>query len=57
MLEIDASNSVIAGILSQLHLDGEWHLVAYFSKTIAPTKCNYKIYNKEMLAIIQSLLQ
>ena len=52
MLEIDASNGVIAGILLQLYLDGEWHPVAYFSKTIAPTKCNYEIYNKEMLTII-----
>jgi hypothetical protein len=52
MLEIDASNGVIAGILSQLYLNSEWHLVAYFSKTIAPAKCNYKIYNKEILTII-----
>ena len=52
MLETNASNGVIAGILSQLYLDGEWHLVAYFSKTMALAKCNYKIYNKEMLAII-----
>jgi hypothetical protein len=52
MLETDASNGIIASILSQLYLDGEWHLVAYFSKTIAPAKCNYKIYNKEIFAII-----
>ena len=52
ILETDASNGVIAGILLQLHLNGEWHLVAYFSKTIAPTECNYEIYDKEMLAII-----
>jgi hypothetical protein len=52
MLETDASNGVIASILLQLYLDGEWHLVAYFSKTMAPTKYNYEIYNKEMLAII-----
>jgi hypothetical protein len=56
ILEINASNSVIVSILSQLYLNGEWHLVAYFSKTIALIKCNYKIYNKEMLAIIRSLL-
>jgi hypothetical protein len=56
ILEIDTSNSVITGILSQLHPDSEWHLVAYFSKTIAPAKYNYEIYNKEMLAIIWSLL-
>ena len=56
-METDASNSVVAGVLFQLHLDGEWYLVAYFFKTIAPTKCNYEIYNKEMLAIICSLSQ
>ena len=52
ILEIDASNNIIAGILSQLYPDGKWHLVAYFSKTIAPAKCNYKIHNKEILTII-----
>jgi len=29
--------------------------VAYFSKTIALAECNYAIYNKELLAIIQAL--
>ena len=52
MLETDASDGIIASIFSQLHLDGEWHPIAYFSKIIAPAECNYKIYNKEMLAII-----
>jgi hypothetical protein len=52
ILETDASDGIVAGILSQLHLDGEWYLVAYFSKNIAPAKCNYEIYNKEMLVII-----
>jgi hypothetical protein len=52
ILETDASNGIVAGILLQLHLDGEWYLVAYFSKNMAPAKCNYEIYNKEMLAII-----
>jgi hypothetical protein len=52
MLETDASDGIVAGILSQLHLDGEWYLVAYFSKNMAPAKYNYEIYNKEILAII-----
>jgi hypothetical protein len=30
--------------------------MAYFSKTMAPAKYNYEIYNKEMLAIIWLLL-
>jgi hypothetical protein len=55
MLETDASDGVIAGILLQLYLDGEWHPVAYFSKTMAPAECNYEIHDKEMLAIIRSL--
>ena len=56
-LETDASDGVVAGILSQLHPDGGWHPVAFFSKTMAPADCNYEIYDKEMLAIIRSLSQ
>jgi hypothetical protein len=55
ILETDASNGVVAGIFSQLHLDSEWYPVTYFSKTIAPAECNYEIHNKEILAIIRSL--
>jgi RNase H-like domain found in reverse transcriptase len=54
-IETDASDGVVAGVLSQLHLEGDWHLVAYFSKTMALAECNYEIHNKEMLAIIRSL--
>ena len=57
MLETDASDGVVAGILSQLHPDGEWHPVAFFSKTMAPAECNYEVHDKEMLAIIRSLSQ
>ena len=56
-IEIDALDSVVASVLSQLYPNGEWHPIAYFSKTIALAKCNYKIYNKEILAIIHSLSQ
>ena len=56
-METDASDGVVAGVLSQLHPDGEWHPVAYFSKTMAPAECNYEIHDKEMLAIIRSLSQ
>src|SRR5208282_4967836 len=56
-IETDASDGVVAGVLSQLHPDGEWYPVAYFSKTMAPAECNYEIHDKEMLAIIRSLSQ
>ena len=52
MLETDASNKVITGILLQLHPDSKWYPIVFFLKTMDPAKCNYKIYNKEMLAII-----
>ena len=55
MLETDASDGVIARVLSQLHSDGNWYPVGYFSKTIAPAEYNYKIYDKEILAIVRSL--
>ncbi len=57
MIETDTSDRVITGVLSQLHLDGEWYPVVYFSKTIALAECNYGIHDKEMLAIVRSLDQ
>ena len=52
MLKTDTSDEVIVGILLQLYLDGKWYPVTFFLKTINPAKCNYKVHNKEMLAII-----
>ena len=57
MMKTDASDEIVTGILSQQHSDTEWYSVAYFSKTIAFTECNYEIHDKEMLAIIRSLKQ
>jgi hypothetical protein len=55
MLETDASDGVLAGVLSQEDENGEWHPVSFFSKTMAPAELNYEIHDKEMLAIIRSL--
>ena len=57
ILETDASDGVVVGVLLQLHLDGEWYPIAFFSKTIALAECNYKVHDKEMLAIIRLLSQ
>ncbi|EED18927.1 retrotransposon polyprotein, putative [Talaromyces stipitatus ATCC 10500] len=54
-VETDASDGVIAGILSQLHEEGLWHPVAYFSRTMTPSERNYDIHDKEMLAIVRAL--
>jgi hypothetical protein len=55
-METDASDGVVAGILSQQQSDGEWHPVAYYSKTMIDAELNYAIHDKEMLAIVLSLL-
>jgi hypothetical protein len=53
-LETDASDGVVAGVLSQKQSDGEWHPVAYYSQTMSGAELNYPIHDKEMLAIISS---
>ena len=54
MVETDASDAILAGIISQRRPDGPWHPVAYFSKKMTPTECNYEIYDKELLAIVRA---
>lgn len=54
-LETDASDGVVAGVLSQQGDDKQWHPVSYFSKSMSGTEKNYEIHDKEMLAIIRSL--
>jgi len=54
MLKTNALDSAIASIFSQKQLDGEWHPIIYYLKTIIDAKLNYYIHNKEMLAIISS---
>ena len=55
-VETDASDGVIAGVMSQEH-DQAWKPVGYFSKTMSPAELNYPIHDKELLAIVKSLQQ
>ena len=52
-METNLSDYVSAGVLSQKGEDRNLHLVVYFSERMISAECNYKIYNKELLAIIQ----
>jgi len=54
-LETDASDYDYGAILSQQSDDGHWLLVAYMSKQMLPAECNYVIYDKELLTIIEAL--
>ena len=51
-----SSDFATGTVLSQLFAeDDKWHPVAYFSKSLSETERNYKIHDKEMLAIIRAL--
>ena len=53
-IETDASDGVVAGVLSQKYIE-YWLPVVFFSKTMNSAECNYQIYDKEILAIIKFL--
>ena len=57
IIKADLSNYVTGGILSQYNKEGVLYPVAYFLKWLSPAECNYKIYNKELLAIIRYFKQ
>jgi len=54
-MEVDASDYATWGVLSMEGEDGKWRLVAFLSKSLNETERNYKIHDKEMLAIIRGL--
>ena len=51
-IETNSSNYVNVGVLSQLDDKNVLYSIAYFSRKMAPAECNYKIYDRELLAII-----
>jgi len=54
-IEVDALNYATGGVLSMKCSDELWRLVAFISKSLSDTKRNYKIHNKEMLAVVRGL--
>ena len=54
-MEVDASDYATGGVLSMECEDKLWRLVVFLSKLLNKMKRNYKIHNKEMLAIIRGL--
>ena len=55
VLETDASDWASGGVLSQYDDNNHLRPVAYFSSKHSAQECNYKIYDKELLAIIKAL--
>lgn len=55
-IEADSSDFATGAILSQESpTDRKWHPVAFYSKSLNAVEQNYKIHDKEMMVIIQSL--
>ena len=46
---------MIGSVLSMKYEDRQWRPVALLSKSLNETERNYKIYDKEMLAVIKGL--
>jgi len=54
-VEADASNYATGGVLSIKCSDKMWRPVAFIFKSLSDTERNYKIHNKEMLAVVRCL--
>ena len=52
VVETDTSDYISGAVLSQPDHEGVLHSVAFLSHCHLPAECNYKIYNKELLAIV-----
>ena len=54
IVETDASDYAVAGILSITCADGEIRPVAYYSRTLTAPELNYDTHDKELLAIFKA---
>jgi hypothetical protein len=55
VIECDASDFAMGAILSQLWKDGLLHPISYYSRKFNTAEINYEIYDKELMAIVDSL--
>lgn len=54
IVEVDSSDYVHGGVMSQYDDEDVLHPVAFFSRKLTPAECNYEIYDKELLAIVSA---
>jgi len=52
-VEMDASGHAIGEVLSQ-EQDEKWKPIAFLLRMMQPAERNYKIYDKELLAIVEA---
>ena len=53
-VEANSSNYANSAVLSQ-QVDEKWRPIAFQSRSLNEVECNYEIYDKEMMAIMDSL--
>lgn len=53
-LVTDASDTAISGVLQQLK-NGDWQPLAFFSRRLSPSQTKYSPYDRELLAIYESI--
>jgi len=54
-IECDASLFTTGAVLLQEDTNGDWHPVAFHSKSMSATERNYQGYVRELMAVIRSL--
>ncbi len=54
ILEINSFNYVNDEVLSQYDDEDVLHSIVFYSKNMFSAECNYKIYDKKLLIIIQA---
>jgi hypothetical protein len=54
IVETDASDFALGAVLSQRDGENRLHPVAFHSRKFAPAEINYKIHDKELLAIVDA---
>ncbi len=54
ILEIDSFNYVNDEVLSQYDDEDVLHSIVFYSKNMSSAECNYEIYDKKLLIIIQA---
>lgn len=54
ILETNASDYAVAGILSQTCLDGEIRPITFHSRTLSAAELNYDTHDKELLAVFEA---
>ena len=55
ILEVDASDHAIGGVLSQKGPDDYLHPIAYFSNSLKSSQRNWSIHSKEAFAVVMAV--